>query len=135
MKLSAWYERSDADRRIVVAQLFVWLSCVGALYGLSVTILLSLTGRSAVWSAFVDAPIRSFLTLLLLALYLAAAALIGQRRPAGGLIGIALFASSLMEQVWRGQAVSWSSAWAALGIVLILRAGRALRLPYFAPAG
>ena len=134
MKLSAWYERNDAQRRVFVAQLFVWLSCAGALYGLSVNVLLSLTGHRAVWSAFVDEPVRSFFTLFLLVLYLASATLIGQRRAAGGFIGLALFGSVLLEQAWRGQAISWSSAWAVLGIVLILRAGRALGLPFSAPA-
>ena len=134
MKLSAWYERNDAERRVVAAQIFLWLSCAGALYGLSVLVLLSLTGHRGVWSAFVDEPGRSFFTLALLVLYLASATLIGQRRAAGGFIALALFGSVFLEQAWRGQALSWSSGWAVVGIVLVLRAGRALGLPFSLPS-
>ncbi|MEO8564610.1 MAG: hypothetical protein ABI601_21225 [bacterium] len=134
MKLHAWYERSDRNPRVAIAQLFMWLSCAGALYGLTVLALLSLTGHPAAWSAFIAEPARSAFTLLVLALYIASATFIGQRRAAGGLIALTLFGSMLLEQAWRGQIVSLSSAWAVLGIVLILRAGRALGLPFFASA-
>jgi hypothetical protein len=51
----------------------------------------------------------------------------------GTTLGLALFGYSLALQLWHGRLWSWSVAWSLLGIVLILRAGRALRLPFFVP--
>ena len=92
--------------------------------------LMTLTGHAGAWSAFTEEPLRTGLTLLLLVLYIVAATLIGQRRALGGLIALALFASVLMEQAWRGRLLSFGTLWPLLGIVLVLRAGRALGFPF-----
>ena len=134
MKPLAWYERTDDEQRIATAQTFVWLSCAGSLYSLIVLLILSVAGHSDVGSQVIVHPLGVVLGLCLLALYLVTGSLIGARRTGGGLLGLALFGFALASHVWHGRLWSWPVAWSLLGIALILRAGRALRLPFVAPA-
>ena len=134
MRALAWYELADDERRISVAQGFVWLSCVGLLIWLAVGIALVASGHTEVMANLAAHPVLAARGLLLLVLYICAAHLIGERRAAGGLLGLALYAYSLVSHLVHGRFVAWGVLWALAGIVLILRARHALKLPFVAPA-
>src|SRR4051812_5307025 len=121
MKRLAWYERSEDDRRVASVQIFLWLSCAGSLLGLVVGALAIVFGHAQV-VRLGSSPTRSLVSLAFLVLYVTAAFWTGQRRTAGGVLALGLFAYSLVARVVSGHIVSWRTAWAILGIVLVMRA-------------
>ena len=134
MKPLAWYELNDADRRVSVAQTFIWLSCAGSLIGLAIGLMAVLLGHGEVWSALARQPWQALRGLVFLGLYVMSAYLIGQRRSAGGLIGLALFGYSIVRLVIAGRIVTWQLGWALIGVIVILRAWPALTTSRIAPA-
>lgn len=129
----AWYEMDDEDRRVASAQMIVWLSCLGPTVGLVMAIGSTFFGNRAFVTALAQNPLGVLLGLAWVGIYVLAGYLIGERRAAGGIIGLALFVYSLVQGALYGRLLSLPSLFAVLGIVLILRAGRALRLPFFPP--
>lgn len=126
MRPLAWYELSDADQRVSVAQTFVWLSCAGGLIGLAIGLVAMVSGHGEVWSALAGHPWQTLRGLAFLALYVTSGYLIGQRRSAGGVIGLALFGYSIVRLVIAGRIISWPLGWALVGVIVILRAWPAL---------
>jgi hypothetical protein len=127
----AWYEMDDEDRRIGSAQMVVWLACLGPALGLVVAIGSTFFGNRAFVTALAQNPLGVLLGLAWVGIYVVAGYLIGERRAAGGIIGLALFVYSLVQSALYGRLLSLNAAFAVVGIVLILRAGQALRLPFF----
>lgn len=135
MKPLAWYERSEDDRRASVAHTFLWLSCAGGLLGLVVRVVAIVFGHVEVWSGVASHPVRTLVSLGVLALYMIAAYWSGQRRAAGGVLALALFGYSIGAHVVSGRLLTWNTAWALVGIILVVRAAHALKLPFIAPTG
>jgi hypothetical protein len=129
MRPLAWYDLSEDDRRISVAQTFLWLSCAGGLIGLGIGIIAGVFGHVELWSMLAAHPLHALVSLAFLALYVAAAYLTGQGRATGGLLGLALFGYSIVAQAVSGHIVTWNMAWSVLGVILIVRAAHALKLP------
>ena len=129
MRPLAWYELSEDDRRISVAQTFLWLSCAGGLLGLAIGIVAGVFGHVELWSVLAAHPLRTLASLAFLALTVTAAYLTGQGRAAGGLLGLALLGSTIVAHVVSGHIVTWNMAWSLLGVILIVRAAHALKLP------
>ena len=134
MKPLAWYELNEGDQRVSVAQTFLWLSCAGGLIGLVVGLAAILFGHGEVWSALARQPLQALRGVAFLALYVLSAHLTGQRRSAGGLIGLALFGYSIVRLVVAGHIVSWQMGWSLIGVIVILRAWPALTTGPIAPA-
>jgi hypothetical protein len=134
MKPLAWYERSEDDRRVSVAHTFLWLSCAGGLLGLVVGVVAIVLGHVEVWSTLAAHPVRALAGLGILALYVTAAYWTGQRRAAGGVLALALFGYTIVAQAVAGRIFTWHTAWALVGILLIVRAAHALRLPFISTA-
>jgi hypothetical protein len=131
MKRLAWYEMDDEDRRVAGAQTIVWLACLGPLLGLVAAVVGLLFGNRALIAALAEHPIGVLLGVAWVGIYALAGYLIGERRAEGGVIGLILFAYALVQNAVYGRLLSLGAAFALLGIVLILRAGRALRLPFW----
>lgn len=135
MRPLAWYERSEDDRRVSVAHTFLWLSCAGGVLGLAMGIVAIAFGHVEMWSAFAAHPLRALANVGVLALYVTAAYWTGQRRTAGGVLGLALFGYTIGAHAVAGRIFTWHTAWALVGITLIVRAAHALRLPFISQAG
>jgi hypothetical protein len=88
-------------------------------------------GNRMLITAMAANPLGVLLGFAWVGIYAVAGYLIGERRASGGVIGLALFAYSLVMSALTRRLVSWDAALAVVGIVLILRAGRALRLPFW----
>ena len=134
MKPRAWYDRSEDDRRVAVAETFLWLSCSGSLLSLVLGVVALALGHAEGRAGAAAHPVRALLSLGLLALYVMAAAWTGRRRAAGGVLALALFGYSAVAHVLAGHIVTWHMAWTVLGIVLVVRAAHALNLTFIAPA-
>lgn len=135
MKPSAWYELNDADRRVRIAQTFIWLSCAGSLIVLAIGLMAVLLGHREVLSALARQPWHTLRGVAFLGLYVLSAYLIGRRRSAGGLIGLALFGYSIVRLVIAGLIFTWQLGWALIGVIVILRAWPALTTSRIVPAG
>jgi len=133
MKRLAWYERSEDDRRVAAVQIFLWLSCAVSLIGLVVGALVIVFSHAPVVKLS-SSPTGGLVGLALLVLYVTAAFWTGQRRTAGGVLALGLFGHSLVARAVSGQIMTWRTAWAILGLVLVLRAAHALKLPFISPA-
>ena len=125
----AWYEMDDEDRRVGNARMVVWLACLGPALGLAAAIVGTLFGNRAFITALVERPLGVLIGIAWIGIYGLAGYLIGERRAAGGVMGLGLFVYGLVQSALHGRLLSLSSAFALLGIVLILRASRALGLP------
>jgi len=130
MKRRAWYELTGSEQRVATAQTFVWLSCAGSIVSLCVGIVLILFGNVSMWRGFAAHPLQAARAVLMLALYCTAGVLIGRRERAGGMIALGLFAYRIAVPAMRGNLLSVGTLWALAGIVLVLRAGDALNLPF-----
>jgi hypothetical protein len=131
VKLVAWNELDDDERKIASAQMIVLLVCVSPLLGLLAVLVGLLFGNHTFTAAFAANPKGVLLGIAWVGLYLLAGILIGARRAIGGIIGLALFAWALVES-WRlGRLFTLNSAFAALGIFVILRAGSVLGFPFW----
>jgi hypothetical protein len=131
VKRLAWYEMDDEDRRIATAQTVVWLACLGPLLGLVAAIVGVFFGNRIFLTAIAEHPFGVLLGVAWVGIYALAGYLIGERRAEGGVIGLILFAYGLVQSALLGRLFSFGAAFSLLGIVLILRAGRALRLPFW----
>ena len=130
MKRRAWYELTDGEQRVGTAQTFVWLSCAGSIVGLCIGIVQTFFGNVWMWRGFAAHPLQAARTLILLALFCAAGVLIGRRQRAGGMIALGLFAYRIGASALHGNLLNLGTLWAIAGIVLVLRAGDALNLPF-----
>jgi hypothetical protein len=131
VKLIAWSELDEDERRIASAQMLVLLVCVSPLLGLLAALVGMLFGNRAFATAFAANPKGVLLGVAWVGLYLLAGILIGARRMIGGILGLALFAWALFES-WRlGRLLSFNAAFAVLGIVVIARAGGVLGFPFW----
>jgi hypothetical protein len=101
VKLIAWSELDDDERRIASAQMLVLLVCVSPLLGLLAALVGMLFGNRAFATAFAANPKGVLLGVAWVGLYLLAGILIGARRMIGGILGLALFAWALFES-WPG---------------------------------
>src|SRR5689334_22047277 len=100
MKLIAWSELDEDERRIASAQMIVLLVCVTPLLGLLAALVGMLFGNRAFAMAYAANPKGVWLGIAWVGLYLLAGILIGARRALGGILGLALFVWSLVES-WR----------------------------------
>jgi hypothetical protein len=131
VKLIAWSELDDDERRVASAQMLVLLVCVSPLLGLLAALVGMLFGNRAFATAFATNPKGVLLGVAWVGLYLLAGILIGARRAIGGILGLALFAWALFESWRQGRLLSFNAAFAALGIVVIARAGGVLGFPFW----
>lgn len=131
MKLVAWSELDDDERKVASAQMIVLLVCVSPLLGLLAALVGMLFGSRAFAAAFAANPKGVLLGVAWVGLYLLAGILIGMRRAIGGILGLALFGWSLIESYRQGRLLTFNAAFALLGIVVIVRAGGVLGLPFW----
>jgi MFS family permease len=131
MKLIAWSELDDDERKIASAQMIVLLVCVSPLLGLLAALVGLLFGNRAFMMAYAANPRGVWLGIAWVGLYLVAGILIGARRAIGGLLGLAMFVWSLAESWRQGKLLTYGTAFALLGIVVILRAGSVLGFPFW----
>jgi hypothetical protein len=131
VKLIAWSELDDDERKVASAQMIVLLVCVGPLLGLLAALAGMLFGNRAFAAAFAANPNGVLLGIGWVGLYLLAGILIGARRAIGGILGLALFAWALFESWRQGRLLSFNAAFAVLGIVVIARAGGVLGFPFW----
>jgi hypothetical protein len=131
MKLVAWSELDDDERKVASAQMIVLLVAVSPLLGLLAAIVGMLFGNHALATAFAANPKGVLLGVAWVGLYVLAGVLIGMRRAIGGVIGLALFVWSLLESYRQGRLLTFNAAFAVLGIVVILRAGGVLGFPFW----
>ena len=131
MRLIAWSELDDDERKIASAQMIVLLVAVSPTLGLLAAIVGMLFGNHALATAFAANPKGVLLGVAWVGLYVLAGVLIGARRAIGGIIGLALFAWSVMESYRQGRLLSFNTAFAVLGIIVIARAGGVLGFPFW----
>lgn len=131
MKLVAWNEMDDDERKVASAQMIVLLVCVGPLLGLLAALVGLAFGNRAFTEAFSANPKGVLLGIAWVGLSLLAGILIGARHAIGGLLGLALFIWALVGRWQQGRLLSWNAAFAALGIIVILRAGGVLGFPFW----
>jgi hypothetical protein len=131
MKLIAWSELDDDERKIASAQMIVLLVAVSPTLGLLAAIVGLLFGNQALATAFAANPKGVLFGVAWVGLYVLAGVLIGMRRAIGGIIGLALFLWSLLESYRQGRLLTFNAAFALLGIVVILRAGGVLGFPFW----
>ncbi|MBV9111072.1 MAG: hypothetical protein JO306_16825, partial [Gemmatimonadetes bacterium] len=131
MKLVAWSALDDDERKVASAQMIVLLVCVSPLLGLIAALVGLAFGSRAFADAFSANPKGVLLGIAWVGLYLIAGLLIGARRAIGGLLGLALFIWALVESWRQGRLLSWNAAFAALGIIVIVRAGGVLGFPFW----
>lgn len=131
MKLIAWSELDDDERRIASAQMIVLLVCVTPLLGLLAAVVGMLFGNRAFATAYAANPKGVWLGIAWVGLYLLAGILIGYRLAIGGILGLALFIWSLVESWRQGRLLTFNAAFAVLGIIVILRAGGVLGFPFW----
>jgi MFS family permease len=131
VKLIAWSELDDDERKIASAQMIVLLVCVSPLLGLLAALVGLLFGNRAFTAAFAANPKGVLLGIAWVGLYLLAGILIGARRAIGGILGLALFVWALEESWRQGRLLTFNAAFALLGIVVILRAGGVLGFPFW----
>jgi hypothetical protein len=130
VKRLAWYELDDEDRRVAAAQTVVWLACLGPMLGVVVAVVATLFGNRTFVVAIGEHPLGVLLGFAWVGLYAVAGYLIGQRRAEGAMIGLAVFAYSLIQSVRYGHALSLPAGFALLGIALMVRAWPALEPPF-----
>lgn len=104
----------------------LWLACFGPVLVFAFFSMEIVFGHPERLADFGADPGEIVLNAVWLALHGLAAYLIGKRRLLGGLLGIALFARTVVLGIVEHRALTLSVAYAVLGIVLILRAGRLL---------
>lgn len=131
MRLIAWSELDDDERKIASAQMIVLLVAVSPTLGLLAAVVGLLFGNRALATAFEANPNGVLLGVAWVGLYMLAGILIGARRTIGGIIGLALFAWSLMESYRQGRLLTFNAAFAVLGIIVIARAGGVLGFPFW----
>jgi MFS family permease len=131
VKLIAWSELDDDERKVASAQMIVLLVCVSPLLGLLAALVGLLFGNRAFATAFAANPKGVLLGIAWVGLFVLAGVLIGARRAIGGILGLALFIWSLEESWRQGRLLTFNAAFAVLGIVVILRAGSVLGFPFW----
>jgi hypothetical protein len=131
VKLVAWSELDDDERKIASAQMIVLLVCVSPLLGLLAALVGLLFGNRAFATAFAANPKGVLLGVAWVGLFLLAGILIGARRAIGGILGLALFVWALVASWQQGRLLTFNAAFAVLGIVVILRAGSVLGFPFW----
>ena len=131
MRLVAWSELDDDERKVASAQMIVLFVCVGPLLGLLGALVALAFGNRTFATAFAANPKGVLLGVAWVGLYLLAGILIGARRAIGGILGLALFGWALIEGWRQGRLLSYNAAFAVLGIIVIARAGGVLGFPFW----
>jgi len=117
------------NRRLASAQLILWLACFGPVLVFALFSMEIVFGHPERTADFgIDAK-EIVVDALWLALHGVAAYLIGKRLLVGALLGLALFARTVLMGIMQGRALTLSVAYAVVGIVLIVRAGSVLLRP------
>jgi hypothetical protein len=111
----------------------VWFACFAPALALGFVFMEIALGHPQQLSSIAITPTQLVLGAAWLASYAAAGYLIGERRAAGGLLGLALFCGTILISAIYDHFLTLGVAYCLFGIVLILRAGRALRLPLIQP--
>jgi hypothetical protein len=120
---------ADDERRIRSAQMAVWLACLAPAIALGFVFIEIALGHPQQRPSIAVTPIQAALGFAWLAFYATAGYLIGERRAAGGLLGMALFGGTALVSAIHDRTVTLGVAYSIFGIFLILRARRALGLP------
>ena len=129
MKLRTWYELADDDRRITSAQMALWLAAAGPVLAFAFIFAEIAMGHPREFASLKMDPLLVLVRCAKIAAYAVAGYLVGERRTAGGVLGLVLFATAAGGSALQGRILTLSVAYAIVGIVLIIRARRALHLP------
>jgi hypothetical protein len=120
---------ADDERRIRSAQMAVWFACFAPAIAFGFVFMEIALGHPQQRPSIAVTPIQAALGCAWLALYATAGYLIGERRAAGGLLGLALFGGTVLISGIHDRTLTLGVAYSIFGILLILRARRPLRLP------
>lgn len=126
--------RFQFDESIWYAQIVTWLPLVSQAVGLGILLVAVIGGDQELRRAAAAGAWSMLGALLFMCLYGLAGTWIGERRARGIWLAIALFGWSLVTSVWQGQLFRFGVLYDVLALVLVVRAGRAIGVPYLAPA-
>lgn len=122
---------AENNRRVAAAQMILWVACLAPILVFVLVSMEIVLGHPERIADLDVSPAEAAVHVIWLALYGVAAYFVGARRPLGGILGLALFGRTVAVGVIDGRPLTLNVAFAVVGIALILRAGRALRLPLF----
>jgi hypothetical protein len=125
--LGQYLENADGDRRVMAAQTVLWVACVGPVLVFAYAAMEMLLGHPDRFTAPDVLSREAAIDAAWLAAYGVAAYLVNTRRALGGVLGVALFARTIVLGFLRHHLVAFEMGYAVVGIVLILRAARELR--------
>ena len=112
-----------------MAQMAAWIAGLLPVLALGYVFMEIALGHPQQRSSIQVSAIQATMAGVWLTLYGIAGYLIGERKVAGGVLGLALFGGTLALAAVRDGVLTLGVAYSLVGIVLIVRAGRALRLP------
>jgi hypothetical protein len=118
------FPAADDERRIANAQTVLWLACFGPILIFAFFSMEIVFGHPEQLASFGFDALHTVIDATWLALYGVAAYLVGKRRAAGALLGLALFGRTAVTGIVEHRALSLNVAYAILGIALILRTRR-----------